>query len=190
VWIAALDPHYPANDDLTELRMAGDVAGASTWYQFIDLPWPIRNRHWVIHVAKDPAVTDSTGGQAWVHTWKLVPDGEAGAREWAAEGRTKPLSLDDVKGARYLEANDGAWVMFELDATTTLLVYNVTIVLGGWIPEGMASRFAMRALEDLLDRVASNAERVPTHYIEGHAPIFGADARPLEVFASDPTAAP
>jgi hypothetical protein len=182
VWISALDPHFPLNDDLIEHRMEADDRGSSTWYQFFDLPWPVRNRHWVIRVKKGVDVAEATEGRAWEHSWSLVLDGESAARDFAAAGKVPPLSLDDVMGARYLEANDGAWAMIALDEKLTLLAYNLTIVLGGWIPEGMASRFAMRALEDLLDRVAAGTEPVPGHYVAGHEPIFGGDALPIEPF--------
>ncbi len=182
VWLATLDAHFPLNDNLTEFRMDHN-GDRNTWYQFMDLPWPIRNRHWLIRVEKGVKVAEATNGQAWEHAWTLVKDGEATAHEWADAGRTAPLPIDKVKGARYLEANDGAWAMIALDENTTLLAYNLTIVLGGWVPEGMAARFATRALETLMDRVATNAERVSAHYVSGHEIILGGDAKPIEPFA-------
>jgi hypothetical protein len=184
VWLAALDPHFPLDDRITEIRM--DDTGDGTWYQLMDLPWPVRNRHWVIHVEKGLEVAAATGGQAWEHSWRLDPSGEARVRERAAGGLMAPLEADEVRGARYLDANDGAWAVFRLADDLTLLTYDLTIVLGGWIPEGMAARFAMRTLEDLLDRVAANASRVPAHYVTGHDPIPAGDGTPVPYFTTTP----
>lgn len=175
VWLSTLDPHFPLNDSITEVRLDEDTGGVTTWYQFMDLPWPVRNRHWVIKVEKGIDVCAKTSGQAWEQSWHLVKDGESTARELAAAGRAGGVPLDKVKGARYLEANDGAWAAFALGDDLTLIAYNLTIVLGGLVPEGMAARFAMRALEDLMDRIAANVARVPEHYVDGHAPIYAGD---------------
>jgi hypothetical protein len=188
-WLAALDPHALLNDRVTEIRLGESPEGGATWYQFMDLPWPIRNRHWVIRIATALDVCAGTGGQCWEQTWHLVPGGEAVARSLAAKGRAGPLDGGAVRGARYLEENDGAWAIFAIGDDLTLVAYNLTIVMGGWIPEGMAARFAQRALEDLLDRVAAHAARIPTHYVAGHAPIPAGDGTPIPVYPAETSAA-
>lgn len=182
VWLSALDGHFLLNDSLTEVRLEEKPLGGSTWYQYMDLPWPVKNRHWIIHLAKGVDVCEATGGRAWEQSWRLEPSGEVLAREYDRQGRLKPMKSDDVRGSRYLDANDGAWTMFALEDDLTLVTYNLTIVLGGWIPEGLASRFAMRALEDLLDRVAANTAKVPSHYVDGHEPIYAGDGTAIPVF--------
>ncbi len=181
-WLSALDGHFPLNDALTEVRLEEKGRGASTWYQFMDLPWPVANRHWIIHLAKSVDVCEATGGRSWEQTWRLEPMGEALAREYDRQGRLKPMKSDNVRGARYLDANDGAWAMFALRDDLSLVAYNLTIVLGGWIPEGLAARFAQRALEDLLDRVAANTAKVPGHYVAGHDPIHAGDGTAIPFY--------
>ena len=187
VWLSALDPHFLLNDSLTEIRIEDKPRGSSTWYQYMDLPWPVKNRHWIIHLAKGIDVCEATGGQAWEQNWRLESSGESMTRELDLAGRLKPMDSGKVRGARYLDANDGAWAMFVLEDDLTLLTYNLTIVMGGWIPEGLASRFAMRALEDLLDRVAKNAETIPTHYVEGHETMIAGDGTPIPFFPTPAT---
>jgi hypothetical protein len=179
VWVSALDPHFVLNDRISAFVVEEDTTGESTLYQFMDTPWPIKNRHWVIDLSESVDVFRKTSGQVWEESWRLAPDGEAVARSLAEEGRTGDLSLDSVRGARYLDANDGAWAAFALRDDLTLIAYNLTIVLGGLIPEGLAARFAARALEDLLDRVAANVAKLPAHYVEGHAPIYAGDGTPI-----------
>ncbi len=184
VWLSAMDGHFPLNDSLTEVRLEEKARGGSTWYQYMDLPWPVSNRHWIIHLSKSVEVCEATQGRVWEQTWRLEPSGDLLAREYDRQGRLKPMKSDKVRGARYLDANDGAWAMFALRDDLTLVAYNLTIVLGGWIPEGLAARFAQRALEDLMDRIAANAEKMPEHYVEGHESLFAGDGTPIPVRAA------
>jgi hypothetical protein len=175
VWLSTLDSHFPLNDSITAVVLDEASGGKSTWYQYMDLPWPVRNRHWVIHFGMGVDVCAKTQGVAWELFWHLVPSGEQTARDLAASGRAGGLSLDKVKDARYLEANDGAWAVFALDDDLTLIAYNLTIVMGGLVPEGMAARFAQGALEQLMDRIAANVAKVPAHYVGDHEPIYAGD---------------
>ena len=134
---------------------------------------------WVISVRTDVDVSKKTSGDVWQQSWHLVTDGEATARDLAASGRAGPLSLEDVRHAIYLEANDGSWAIFSLRSDLTLITYNLTVALAGWIPNGMAARFAMSSLEDLLNRVAANAAVMPLHYVDGHVTIYAGDGRPI-----------
>lgn len=178
VWIAALDPHFLGNDRLSEARLETDGA-SSVWYQLIDPPWPAKNRHWVIDVSRPKAVPQATNGRAWELMWKLTEGGEAIAMEVTAAGRVKDVPLDRAKKSRYLEENLGAWTMFELSDELTLVAYQVTIVMGGWIPDRLTARFAKGALEDLMKSVDAATEKVAEHYDDEHEPIWSGDWKPL-----------
>jgi hypothetical protein len=179
VWLSTLDEHFSLNDRITEVRITEDSGGGATWYQFMDLPWPVANRHWIIRLEKGVDVAAKTSGRAWEQSWHLVANGESTAVALAESGKTNGLSVGHVRGARYLDANDGAWALFALRDDLTLIAYNLTITLGGLIPEGMAAHFAMSALEELLDRIAVNTKLVPTHYVDGHGPIYAGDGTPI-----------
>jgi hypothetical protein len=182
VWLSAMDPHYLASDKITEHRLRTDGKGTSTWYQFIDLPWPVRNRHWVIDVTKEAEVARGTGGQAWEQSWNLVRGGKLIAYELASSGKVKGIDLARAREARYLHANTGAWTMFELEENVTLLAYQLTIVLGGWIPPGLAAKFAMSTLEELCRTVEKNAALMRDHYVAGHEPTFSGEGLPIPPF--------
>ncbi|MGQ0723501.1 MAG: hypothetical protein ACT4PE_18280 [Candidatus Eiseniibacteriota bacterium] len=177
VWLSAMDPHFIASERVIEVRIDDDGRGRSTWYQHMDLPWPVENRHWVIDVRKTPDMHRATGGLVWEQPWYLVEDGQRVAEELAASGRTPGLSLGDVKDAVYLQANTGTWAMFALSPDLTLLTYQVTVVMGGLLPEGLTARFASRELQSLCHIVERNARTIPEHYAEGHDPVMGGDGQ-------------
>jgi hypothetical protein len=180
VWLSALDPHFILNEDLTEVRVTEGDSVTSTWFQFMDLPWPVRNRSWVISVEKTVAVHEATNGLAWEQKWNLAENGEQIAFDTVAKGLAPGIDVEKLEGSRYLEANTGAWTMFELGDTRTLLAYQVTVLLGGWVPDRLAAKFAMRALDDLCRTVAKNAREIPKHYDASHARAYGGDGSVID----------
>ncbi|NNE44514.1 MAG: hypothetical protein HKN12_09910 [Gemmatimonadetes bacterium] len=179
VWVAALDPNNVPSDKVREVRLSRDGSGDSRWYQLMDLPWPVKNRHWVIDVKKREHVAAATDGRAWEQTWHLVEDGEPIAYEATKAGRSKEISYDDAKGAKYLDANTGAWAMFELTPDLTLLTYQLTVVLGGLLPEGLTARFAMGELESLCFKIEEHAYQIPQIYVDGYETVYGGDGKPI-----------
>lgn len=187
VWISAMDPHYLGNDRLTEGRLSGDDL-RGTWYQHMDLPWPVKSRQWVIEVSKSTDVSERSDNAVWEQKWTLLPDGERRALEAAAGGRVEGIDVDDVKDARYLDENIGSWSVFALDECLTMIGYQVTVAMGGWIPDRLAARFAKNALEDLMKNVDKNTQRMPTHYVEGHEIILDGSGREIPFYpATEPT---
>jgi len=177
VWLAALDPHMVVSPRVTEVRISNNDG---RWYQLMDLPWPVRNRHWVIDVTRNVQAAEATHGLVWEEPWYLVPDGEKMALRLAAAKELGPITLDKAEGARYLDANTGAWAMIELAPNLTLLAYQLTVVLGGLLPEGLTARFASRELDNLCRTVAKNAAEMPDHYVAGHEVLYGGDGKPIE----------
>ncbi|HMB67653.1 MAG TPA: hypothetical protein VKU85_00025, partial [bacterium] len=176
VWLAAMDPHTKASDKVTEFRIGPEADGRDPrWYQFMDLPWPVENRHWAIDIHRNRELATATGNRIWEASWSLVPEGRDLALRMAKAGETKPISRGDIESAVYLEANVGAWAMFALSSDLTLLTYQVTVVLGGLLPEGLTARFAMSELEDLCHTIADTAADYPEHYDAEHDPISGGD---------------
>jgi hypothetical protein len=185
VWLAAMDPHTKASEKVTEFRIAAADGGDPRWYQFMDLPWPVENRHWAIDIHRNRDLARATGNRIWEASWSLVPDGRDLALRMAKAGETKPIGFGDVESAVYLEANVGAWAMFALSSDLTLLTYQVTVVLGGLLPEGLTARFAMSELEDLCRTIEKTAAKYPEHYDEDHDPIPGGDGDPIPRFARE-----
>ncbi|HMB68682.1 MAG TPA: hypothetical protein VKU85_05200 [bacterium] len=187
VWLSALDPHFLGNDRLSEARLETD-GPSSVWYQLMDPPWPVKNRHWVIDVTRPEAVVEASQGRVWELMWALKEDGERIALEVTAAGRVKDVPLERALKSRYLEENLGAWTMFELGDELTLVAYQVTIVMGGWVPDRLTARFAMGAVEDLMMSVSENTRKVTEHYDAEHEPIWGGDGVPLAPLKPGPAA--
>jgi hypothetical protein len=169
-WLAALDPEFPENPMLTQTRLEREP-GRSVWYQHVDLPWPITDRHWVIEVTQDVDLADTTEGFVWAHRWRLMDDGPALARRTVASGRAGDLTTEDVEDAIYLPTNEGAWIMFSLDHDLTLIAYRVRTVVGGGIPDSWITTFAMAQLEGLLRDVEERAATARAEYDPDRSPI-------------------
>ncbi len=188
VWVSATDPHYLGNDRLTEGRLSGDDL-AGVWYQHMDLPWPVKSRQWVIDVVKTVEVAEVTDGVIWERRWNLVENGEQRAREGVMAGLVDDIDLDDVDGARYLDENIGSWSVIELEENLSMIAYQVSVAMGGWIPDRLAARFAKNALKDLMKNVEENVARMPRHYVAGHDTILAGDGTPIPFFEPETAAA-
>lgn len=183
VWVSAIDPHFLGNDRLSEARLSSSGA-TDVWYQLMDPPWPVKNRHWVIQVNKPAEVSEKTHGDVWEQDWNLVPDGERIAMEATAAGRVPDVPLERAKKSRYLEENVGAWTILRVTDDLTLIGYQVTIVMGGWVPDRLTRKFAMGALEDLMKSVDKAAADIREHYDSAHEPIWGGDDKPVPPFSA------
>lgn len=171
-WLAALDPDFPSTSMLTEVELSRDDAGRSSWYQHLSLPWPIADRHWVVGLHKDLEMARETEGFVWVHQWDLVEDGPRIAQETVAAGKAGDLTPKSIEKAIYLPSNEGAWILFALDADLTLLAYRVTTVVGGGIPDSWITTFAMAQLDGLLKEVDELAATSIQDYDPDVDPIF------------------
>jgi len=180
VWVAAIDDHFTGSDRLIEYRIDADDQGGGTWYQHLDLPWPLQDRHWVIHTRKGVELARATAGSVWEHAWQLAPDGERLAAEVVAAGKADGLKPKDVKSAVYLPANTGAWVMFALDDHRSLIVYHVTTVVGGSIPDSWIATFAYPQLDSLMRGVVAFARDIVRHYdAAGHPIVYSGAGEPI-----------
>jgi len=183
-WLAALDPEFPDNPMLTQARLDREP-GRSVWYQHLSLPWPITDRHWVIEVVQDVELAAGTESFVWAHRWDLIDDGPALARRAVAAGRAGDLTAEDIEGAIYLPANEGAWILFSLDHDLTLLAYRVRTVVGGGIPDSWITTFAMAQLEGLLRQVEERAATAREDYDADRTPIHDGHGELIRIPTTD-----
>ncbi len=187
-WLAALDPHTLFPGRVKEYRVMDGGGGSNQLYQHMSLPWPIRDRNWVIDTWLDSDLAARSDDGIWQQAWLLSENGREIAFEVVRGGRVAGLDEDAAEKAVYLPANEGSWVVAQLDDDTTLLVYQLTIVVGGWIPESLGMKLAMRELDDTLNKVAAAAAGIRNHYLAGHGTQFAGDRSVVRRF--DQTAAP
>src|SRR5262245_58039011 len=48
LWIAAQDPHAQVDPALSEFVMRDLGSDHAFWYGYFDMPWPIKDRQWVV----------------------------------------------------------------------------------------------------------------------------------------------
>ncbi|MEM6639048.1 MAG: hypothetical protein AAF610_04020 [Pseudomonadota bacterium] len=164
VWLATLFVETQHEPRLTEHRLQVNADRSATWYQYLDAPWPMRNRHWVIRSGKNPAIAQQTDGLAWQHEWALEPDGPDIAMELLRSETVSDLNERDGRKAIYLPENAGAWTMFDLGGDNTLVVTYTMADMGGWIPDRLVTRFVTRQLRDVLSKLAKRADTIHERY--------------------------
>ncbi len=174
-WLASLDPHLLGGSRVRQVRLEEDGRGGGVSYGFLSLPWPLRDRHWLVRHEPEVALAKATNGRIWERTWQPAEGGEKEVYEFVGDRRIEGLTLKAVKRRVYLPFNTGAWTFCALDESHTLIAYEVTIASGG----GFAGRFAKKHLSSLLRTVASNAAKMRQHYDPSHKVLFGGDGLPI-----------
>lgn len=187
VWAATTDPHAGYSGGiLHEDRIVQDDAGTSVWYQHLKLPWPVQNRHWLIRIKKNRELAAQSDGRIWEQAWNLDEKGESFIPEFIRTGHIQSVSLEDAQKAIYTPVNHGGWILITMPQNCTLLMYHVTSVIGGSIPDSFVSEWAMLTLDDLLKKVGEFSRTMPQHYVEGHDAVPGADGVTIPYFSKTP----
>jgi hypothetical protein len=181
LWLSALDPHFAAAPEITEVRLTPPGTWPNQWYQYLDLPRPFTDRHWVVDVWNHRPLALATGGRSWEHAWRLAMDGPTLARQAPSAGRVPGVDGPRAQGAIYTPVNHGAWLAITLLDGRTLLGYHVTSVVGGSIPDRLVADWSLSTLGRVLRGVVDRAAKVVAHYRGAHEPICGGDGQPIPV---------
>jgi hypothetical protein len=164
-WLALQDPHETVLRGFYEEELAGSTFQAKVAYQRIDLPWPLAPRQWVITVVNNLSLIQATDGRLWERTWTLSD------RRGAA---------GEVSNGVWLDVNDGGWWMCEA-AGGVLLGYHVRSVVGGAVPDEMATRWSYATITGMLEKVAARTAGMAVHYTGDHAPMRRPDGTAIPV---------
>ncbi|MFK8014398.1 MAG: hypothetical protein AB8G17_03000 [Gammaproteobacteria bacterium] len=178
VWLATLNASAEHSQRLTEHLVDDDDAGTSIWYQHLNTPWPVRNRHWVIRNDKNTEIAKATSGLVWEHNWELAERGQDTALNLLLNDDVEGLDEKDADSSIYLTVNRGAWTMFAVNDEVTLVVAHTTADMGGWIPESWVARFSSRQLTHVLKNLTAKADTVHKDYT-GDYTVFGGDGVPI-----------
>ena len=130
---------------VTRLTLEDLGSGDAIRYQHLNAPWPFRDRHWVIHSAKNRALAEDTGGSIWQHRWMLEPPEDLVSLV-SVRAPADFLSPNSVGRAIYLPRNVGAWAVIALPRNQTLVVAFVDAEFGGHLPKPIVRRFSKRRL--------------------------------------------
>lgn len=171
-WLAVTDDHpIDAVKGLTQVALQGAWATEKWLYQRIDLPWPLQDRHWVLHSTNNLALARASA--AWERAWDSAPD-------WLP--RAEPLAGSGYAEAVTVPVNRGSWLLVALDDTHTLGVYRAQADLGGAVPEGAAEAYTASTLDELFRSTERNARSMRSRYGPGCTPQPGGDGQPLPCF--------
>lgn len=180
LWIAAQDPHAQVDPSITEFVLEDFGAAHALWYGHLDLPWPLKDRQWVVESRNSKSLAASTADGCWEHSWKLVPDGLPRVRPFVERGDAKGLAMEAIDDAVFTPVNEGSWLMAPLSDGRVLVSYQATSVVGGAIPDGLVLQLTMARLESVLRSLEDRAKTwAPGHYGAGHAPVPGGGGEPI-----------
>ena len=139
--------------------LPGATATRRDVYMWIDLPWPLSDRHWVSRMDIQTDIHAATQGRVWQRRWTNAPNSPVIAK-----------SVADPE-AVWIEQNDGAWTIMEVGGGS-LCVLVVRTVLGGAIPESISGSWAVSTLKGTMRQVAKFSSTAPQHYVAGHDQLY------------------
>lgn len=174
LWLSVMGGNDERDYRLTRATLGRDAPGSYVRYQHVDLPWPVRDRHWVIDCSKNTALAEASGGVVWEHLWDLHAEGPALLTAAMDAGHIPKLSHEALRDSVYLPANRGAWTLIDAGPQRTLVIAYVDADLGGSFPDLLVRTFTKRrlkaglkVLEDMATRVHLNYSAAPPIH-DGH----------------------
>ena len=91
LWLSCQDAHFAQQSSTTEERIRLNPDNSADWYGFLDLPWPLADRHWLVNVSNNTTMSQATNDRAWEHPWKLVLDGAKRVYPYCGKGKLKNI---------------------------------------------------------------------------------------------------
>lgn len=185
LWLSALAYDAGFSPRLTEHLLDVNDTGTAAWYQHLDMPWPLRDRHWVVQSEKNLALANDSDGQLWEHRWSLVPD--AGQR---ITGLFEGGPIGDITPAKAsksvrLPLNNGAWMMASTSSSSTLVVVHATVDMGGIVPDSIVARQTRKNLSKMLRKIENDADTAWSNYTDRYL-IYRGDGTLIEPHAESP----
>ena len=166
VWLSLLGGSGQSDDRVITAMLSRGPGNAYSRYQYVNLPWPIRDRHWVIFCEKNLALAEATGGVIWEHRWSLHENGEQLLQTAFDDGRIPRIDDRTLNRSVYLPANRGTWGLIDLGDNQTLIVAFYDADLGGRLPGGLVRSFTIRQLRKYLETTREQTDYVLQFYDE------------------------
>ena len=166
VWATVMGAASEPPARLTRAYLSQLPKGSYVRYQHVNLPWPVRDRHWVILCEKNLDLADSSNGLIWQHHWTLHEDGPQLLLDAHAQGRIEGLSQQDLEKSVYLPANRGAWTLADLGGGRTFVIGYFDSAFGGLLPKILVRMFTRRQMRAGLTLIEDLANRVHLDYEE------------------------
>jgi hypothetical protein len=176
LWAAARDEDADY-EGVVFWRVPEAPEGRERWYEFIDIPRPFSDRHFVIDVWDNHTLAQQTGGMAWEHPWAVAPAGLQAAERAVSSGAIDGVTPGLFRRSVEVVLNNGAWVALSLSPQETVFVFHAQSVVGGAIPDRLLADFAMMKMGKVFRGVIERATIAETWYTSGET--VGGDGVPL-----------
>lgn len=157
VWTSTLSSTTEHSESMIEIPLGVDANGGASWYQYLNLPWPVVDRQWLIQTGKRLELAEQSSDLLWEHQWNLQSNGQTLSQSLGALGKLPGVSTRQLKKAVYVPANAGGWVMAAVDKNATLVIVHATAELGGRLPDSLVARFVNRQFRRVLSRLEERA---------------------------------
>jgi hypothetical protein len=155
VWLSLLMGREDSSARLQHVVLTRRPAGAYVSYHHIDLPWPAKDRHWLLLCEKNVSLASESHDDIWEHRWSLLPPDNAQLEAAYDSGDIPGLTRKTFDDSVYLVANRGAWVVFDLGTEGTLVAASMDIDLGGRFPDTLVQSFAKHQMREFFESLAA-----------------------------------
>jgi hypothetical protein len=100
-------------------------------------------------------VAEASHDAIWEHRWSLLPRDDALLETAYKRGLVPALTRRALDDSVYLSANRGAWILFDLGASGTLVAATMDADFGGHLPAALVRSFAKRQLRAFLESLSA-----------------------------------
>ncbi|MEM6820186.1 MAG: hypothetical protein AAF578_15510 [Pseudomonadota bacterium] len=187
LWLAALAFDAGYSNRLTERLLETNALGGGDWYQHLDMPWPLRDRHWLIRTEKNTTLAHNSTNRLWEHRWSLVPSASSRVNDLFNEGEFAGISVKQAQKSVPLPLNNGAWVMGAAGPSRTLVMVHATVDLGGIVPDSLVARQTRKNLTKMLGKIEQDADEAWVKYDSNYL-IYRGDGSLIEPRPPEPGA--
>jgi len=154
VWLSLLMGRDDSSARLQHVVLSRRPAGGYVSYHHIDLPWPAKDRHWLLLCEKNVSLASESYDDIWEHRWSLLPRDDSQLEAAYDSGDIPGLTRKAFDDSLYLIANQGAWIVFDLGTEGTLVAASMDIDLGGRFPDALVQSFAKHQMKEFFESLA------------------------------------
>ena len=182
LWVSCQDPHFSQQSSTTEKQLNINTDNSADWYGFMEMPWPLSDRHWLVNVSNNTSMATKTNNTCWEHPWTLVLGETAKVYSHIGASPLSDISKEMVDAAIFTPVNKGAWALIKIE-DQNLLVYHATTVVGGNIPSDLVIKLVRSTLDDMLKDIETRAQNdIPSHYTDDHYLILDGNGKKIPLF--------
>jgi len=155
VWLSALSGNEVSSARPSHAVLMQRAAGAYVSYHHADLPWPVKDRQWTLLCEKNLTLAEDSHDVIWEHRWSLLERDDALLESVYEQRRIPGVTRRVLDDSVYLSENRGAWIVFDLGASGTLVAASMDVDSGGQLPDALVRSFAKRQLRAFFESLSA-----------------------------------